>query len=582
MRTLRLALAQTNPTVGDLEGNTRLVLDMIEAALAHGADIVAFPELALPGYPPEDLLLKPSFIRDNRVALGRVVAAARDIVVVVGFVDSQRNEVYNAAGVAWDSRLVGTYHKLLLPNYGVFDEDRYFKPGVRCPVFTVNGVGVGVNICEDIWYALGPVPVQREAGAEVIVNINGSPYHQGKGRFRERMLETRATDNGVYVAYVNTVGGQDELVFDGGGMVINHLGEPVARAAQFEPDLLVTDLDADSVFRHRLRDPRARKQTAEALRAIGEPERVFISGYRPRERSPLASQFIEPLDPVGEVYRALTLGTRDYVRKNGFEKVLVGLSGGADSSLTCCVAADALGAENVVGVAQPSRYSSEGSLSDARALADNLGVALWTMPIEPAHLAMEEVLDPFFRDTESGTAEQNVQARIRGNLLMALSNKLGWLVLPTGNKSEMAMGYATLYGDMSGGLAVLKDVPKTLVYELCRWRNAHSEPRDAIPQSVLTKPPSAELKPDQRDDDDLPPYAVLDPVLKAYVEDDRSYEDMVAMGHEPEVVRRVIRDVDRNEYKRRQAPAGIKITGRAFGRDRRMPIVNRYRGDAGA
>ena len=392
MRTLRLALAQTNPTVGDLEGNTRLVLDMIEAALAHGADIVAFPELALPGYPPEDLLLKPSFIRDNRVALGRVVAAARDIVVVVGFVDSQRNEVYNAAGVAWDSRLVGTYHKLLLPNYGVFDEDRYFKPGVRCPVFTVNGVGVGVNICEDIWYALGPVPVQREAGAEVIVNINGSPYHQGKGRFRERMLETRATDNGVYVAYVNTVGGQDELVFDGGSMVINHLGEPVARAAQFEPDLLVTDLDADSVFRHRLRDPRARKQTAEALRAIGEPERVFISGYRPRERSPLASQFIEPLDPVGEVYRALTLGTRDYVRKNGFEKVLVGLSGGADSSLTCCVAADALGAENVVGVAQPSRYSSEGSLSDARALADNLGVALWTMPIEPAHLAMEAVL----------------------------------------------------------------------------------------------------------------------------------------------------------------------------------------------
>ena len=581
MRTLRLALAQINPTVGDLEGNTRLVLDLIEAARAQSADIVAFPELALPGYPPEDLLLKPSFIRDNRMALGRVVAAARDITVVVGFVDSQRNEVYNAAGVAWDSRLVGTYHKLLLPNYGVFDEDRYFRPGVRCPVYTVNGVGVGVNICEDIWYALGPVPVQREAGAEVIVNINGSPFHQGKGAFRERMLGTRATDNGVYVAYVNTVGGQDELVFDGGSMIVDHLGEPIARAAQFEPDLLVTDLDADAVFRHRLRDPRARKQTTEALRAIGEPERVFISGYRPRARSPLAPQVVEPLDSVGEVYHALVLGTRDYVRKNGFEKVLVGLSGGVDSSLTCCVAADALGAENVVGVAQPSRYSSEGSLIDARALADNLGVTLWTMPIEPAHRAMEEVLDPYFRGTESGTAEQNVQARVRGNLLMALSNKLGWLVLPTGNKSEMSMGYATLYGDMSGGLSVLKDVPKTLVYELSRWRNAHGEPRDAIPQSVLTKPPSAELKPDQRDDDDLPPYAVLDPLLKAYVEDDRSYEDMVAMGYEPEVVRRVIRDVDRNEYKRRQAPAGIKITGRAFGRDRRMPIINRYRGDAG-
>ena len=581
MRTFRLALAQVNPTVGDLDGNTRLVLDLIDSARSQGADLVAFPELALPGYPPEDLLLKPSFIRDNRVALGKVVAASRGITVVVGFVDSQRNEIYNAAGVAWDSRLVGTYRKVHLPNYGVFDEDRYFKPGDRCPVYIVNGVGIGVSICEDIWYALGPVPVQREAGAEVIVNINGSPYHRGKGRFRERMLATRASDNGVFVAYVNTVGGQDELVFDGASVVFDQYGEPIARSPQFQPDLLVVDLDADAVFRQRLREPRPRNETVEALRGVGEPERVFISGYHPQDRPPIETRMATPLDQVGEVYHALTLGTRDYVRKSGFQSVLVGLSGGVDSSLTCCVAVDALGAENVVAVAQPSRYSSEGSLLDARALADNLGIALWVMPIERAHLAMEEMLDPYFLDTEPGVAEQNVQSRIRGNLLMALSNKTGAMVLPTGNKSETAMGYATLYGDMAGGFSVLKDVPKTLVYELSAWRNTHGDPRDAIPQSVITKPPSAELRPDQRDDDDLPPYDVLDPVLRAYVEEDRSFEDMVAMGHDPDVVRRVIRDVDRNEYKRRQAPVGVKITARAFGRDRRMPVVNRYRGDAG-
>ena len=581
MRTLRLALAQVNPTVGDLEGNTRLVLEQIEAARALEVDLVAFPELVLSGYPPEDLLLKSSFIRDNRVAMGRVVAASRGIAVVAGFVDSQRNDVFNAAGVAWDGRLMGTYHKLLLPNYGVFDEDRYFKAGRRCPVYTVNGVGVGVSICEDIWYALGPTPVQREAGAEIIVNINGSPYHQGKGAFREQMLGARASDNGVYVAYVNTVGGQDELVFDGGSVVMNQYGEPIARSPQYEQDLLVVDVDADAVFRYRLREPRTRKETAPALQAIGEAQQVWISGYHPRERAPVEARIAAPLDEGGEAYHALVLGTRDYVRKNGFEKVLVGLSGGIDSSLTCCVAVDALGHENVVGVAMPSRYSSEGSLLDARALADNLGVQLWTMPIEPVHRAMEEVLGPRFEGTEPGVAEQNVQARVRGNLLMALSNKFGWLVLPTGNKSEMAVGYATLYGDMSGGFALLKDVPKMLVYELSRWRNTNGEPLNAIPDRVLTKPPSAELRPDQRDDDDLPPYAVLDQVLRAYVEEERAYEEIVGMGFEPALVSRVIRDVDRNEYKRRQAPVGVKITSRAFGRDRRMPIINRYRSDGG-
>ena len=579
MRTFRLALAQVNPTVGDLEGNTRKVLESIEAARALRADLVAFPELVIPGYPPEDLLLKPSFIQENRKALDRVVAQSQDIALVVGFVDAQDNELFNAAAVAWNGQLVGIYHKLYLPNYGVFDEDRYFKPGRLCPVYTIQGASVGVNVCEDIWYALGPVPVQRDAGAQIIVNINGSPYHAGKGRYREQMLATRATDNGVYIAYVNTVGGQDELVFDGASAIFDPEGEIIARGAQFQEDLLVADLDVDSVFRQHLRDPRPRKETFDILQAVGEAQRVHVSDPGlDGDRPPLSPRQVTPLDPVGEVYHALVLGTQDYVRKNGFQKVLVSLSGGIDSSITCCIAVDALGKECVQAVAMPSRYSSEGSIADSKTLTDNLGIPLWILPIEPAHRAFEEVLEPRFQGTEPNVAEQNVQARIRGNLLMALSNKFGWLVLTTGNKSEYAMGYATLYGDMAGGFGVIKDVPKTLVYELSRWRNANGEPRDAIPQSVIQKPPSAELKPDQRDEDDLPPYSLLDQVLLAYVEEDRSYEEMVGMGFEPGVVKRVMRAVDRSEYKRRQAPVGIKITPRAFGRDRRMPIVNRYPG----
>ena len=419
---------------------------------------------------------------------------------------------------------------MYLPNYGVFDEDRYFKAGSDCPVFVVNGVHIGVNICEDIWYALGPAAVQREAGAEIIVNINGSPYHAGKLGFRERMVATRASDNEVFVSYTNLVGGQDELVFDGGSVVFDQSGELVARGKQFEEDLVVVDLDMDSVFRHRLRDPRPRKERP-VLSAIGSSQVVQHSDYSPTEpREPLEACIAKPLDPLAEVYSALVLGTGDYVRKSGFKKVLIGLSGGIDSSLTAAIAADALGSDNVLCVAMPSRYSSEGSILDAEALTRSLGIELMTIPIEDAFGAMLGMLEEPFRDTAPNVAEENLQTRIRGNILMGLSNKYGWLVLTTGNKSEYATGYATLYGDMAGGFAVIKDVPKTLVYQLARYRNDHGSPRNVIPQTVIEKAPSAELKPDQTDQDTLPPYDLLDGILLAYVEQDRSYAD-INRGH---------------------------------------------------
>ena len=577
MRTFRLALGQVNPTVGDLDGNVKKILDTIDQARSLGADLVAFPEMAIPGYPAEDLLFKPSFIRDNIDAMRRVAAASTDIAVVVGFVDAD-SDIYNASAIAYRGELVGIYHKMYLPTYGVFDEDRYFKRGTICPVYTINGVGVGVNICEDIWYPLGPVAVQRDAGAEVIVNINASPYHAGKRSYREKMIATRAADHGLYVAYLNTVGGQDELVFDGDSLVCDHAGVVVARGLAFKEDLVVVDLDVESVFRSRLHDPRPRKEKTTILAEIGAPETVHVSEYRGSDRPPLPSRDgFEPVDPVAEVYHALVLGTGDYVRKSGFKKVIIGLSGGVDSAVTACVAVDALGRENVLGVVMPSRYSSEGSVVDARVLANGLGIDLWSVPIEPAHAAFLDMLEPYFSGTESNAAEENVQARIRGNVLMSLSNKFGWLVLTTGNKSELAMGYATLYGDMAGGFAVIKDVPKTLVYKLARWRNGHANPKNAIPQTILDKPPSAELKPDQTDQDTLPPYDILDPIVKAYAEEDRSFQEIVSMGADPPVVKQVITAVDRNEYKRRQAAPGVKITPRAFGKDRRLPLVNRYR-----
>ena len=575
MRTLRLAMAQINATVGDLDGNTSKVIDYIEQARSFSADLVAFPELVITGYPPEDLLLRPQFIKDNVAKMQEVVAASRGIAVVIGFVDMV-SDIHNAAAVAHDGKLVGVYHKIHLPNYGVFDEERYFRPGRDCPVYVINGTPVGVNICEDIWYAVGPTTVQRAAGAEVIVNINGSPFHVGKQDTREKMLATRANDNEVFVSYTNMVGGQDELVFDGASVVFSPTGETVTRGGQFTEELVVTDLDVEAALRSRLRDNRPRRNTLALSEEIGHSTVTDVSSYSSNSRSPLSTSETTLLDDLAQVYQALVLGTRDYVSKTGFEKVLVALSGGIDSSLVATVGVDALGAENVVGLSMPSRYSSEGSILDARELAENLGIELRTLPIEDAFSAYLDTLHDEFDGTKSDLAEQNVQSRIRGNLIMAVSNKPGWLVLTTGNKSEMAVGYATIYGDMAGGFAAIKDVPKTMVYELCEYRNSQGD-KPVIPISVIEKPPSAELKPDQKDEDSLPPYSVLDPILKAYVEEDRSFDDIVEMGFDENVVKETITLVDRNEYKRRQAPPGIKITPRNFGRDRRMPIANQYK-----
>ena len=579
----RIALAQINTTVGDLDGNTDMILDRIEAARDAGADLVAFPELTIPGYPPEDLLLKPQFLEENRRCMETIAANSQGIAVIVGFADSGNAEVYNAAAVASRGELLGIYRKMYLPNYGVFDEDRYFRAGDSCPVYEIDGARVGVNICEDIWYPSGPVAMQRAAGAEIIININGSPFHAGKRRFREKMLATRAADNELFLAYVNMVGGQDELVFDGASMVFDPHGEIVSAASQFAEELLILDVDVQAVFRARLREPRPRKEDPANVRVAGEyvspkplPTTTPAEEDTPRERTPLPPRMGEFYDGPEEIYRALVVGTRDYVRKCGFGKVLIALSGGIDSSLVAAIAVEALGARNVVGVSMPSEFSSEGSVTDAQSLADNLGIELWHIPIERTFDAMMDSLAPQFAGTDWGVAEENIQSRIRGNIIMALSNKFGWLVLTTGNKSEMATGYATIYGDMSGGFAVIKDVPKVTCYDLARFINLDGG-SELIPEPVISKPPSAELRPDQLDEDTLPPYEELDPILKAYVEDDMTFDEIMALAEDEETVKQVIALVDRSEYKRRQAAPGIKITPRNFGRDRRMPIAHRWR-----
>jgi NAD+ synthase (glutamine-hydrolysing) len=577
MQTLRVALAQIDTTVGDLEGNAARVIEYGERARDLGADVVAFPELTIPGYPPEDLLLRRAFIRDNRRALDQVVARLRGITAIVGFVDED-TDIYNAAAVIQDGRIAGVHRKWFLPNYGVFDEQRYFRAGVGTQVYQIGGARVGVGICEDIFYPEGPTQAQALAGAEVVININGSPYRRGRRNFRERMLSTRAADNGVILCYLNLVGGQDELVFDGNSMVFDAEGDLIAHAPSFDEHLLVADLDLESAYLARLRTPLRRSPRLQV--APPPVENVFVSeaAVGSPARPPLTGEPIAAfLSDEAEVYKALVVGTRDYVHKNGFETVIVGMSGGVDSSLVATIAADALGVDHVVGVSNPSRYSSEGSIADARALADNLGIKLMIIPIEPAHAAYLEMLEPAFHGSQPGTAEENIQSRIRGNIWMALSNKFGWQpVLTAGNKSELACGYATLYGDMAGGFAVIKDVPKTLVYRLAHYRNQLAG-RELIPRSVLEKPPSAELAPGQLDTDSLPPYDILDPILEAYVEQDRGLDEIVAQGFDEALVRRVIAMVDRNEYKRRQAAPGIKVTSRAFGRDRRLPITNRYR-----
>jgi NAD+ synthase (glutamine-hydrolysing) len=577
MRKLRIGMCQINVTVGDFVGNTQKILEAIVQARSLGVDLLTFPELAICGYPPEDLLFKPQFIEENLKCLEKVVEQTAGLAVVVGFVDA-KDDIYNAAAIISDGKLVSVYHKIYLPNYGVFDENRYFQAGRECPVYIIGGIGVGVNICEDIWYEAGPATVQAYAGAEVIVNISSSPYHAGKRDFRERMLGTRASDNVAIVAYNNLVGGQDELVFDGNSMVLNEKGELIARGKQFEEDLIVVDLDVEAVFRTRLHDPRWRKETLLLQEQRWHTAKIVVSDLPFTVlKLTLPPRQIEVRSLPGEVYDALVLGTRDYITKNGFEKVVIGLSGGIDSSLVATIAVDALGSANVIGVSMPSRYSSSGSISDAELLARNLGIKHITIPFEKIFQAYLETLADHFRDTKPNVTEENIQARIRGNILMALSNKFGWLVLTTGNKSEIATGYTTLYGDMAGGFAVIKDVPKTLVYQLAKYRNSVAG-RKIIPSSVINKAPSAELRPEQKDVDSLPSYDLLDPVLTAYVEEDRSVEQIIGVGFEAEIVKRAARLVDTSEYKRRQAPPGIKITPRAFGRDRRLPITNRFRG----
>jgi NAD+ synthase (glutamine-hydrolysing) len=592
-RQLRLALAQINVTVGDLAGNVARILTAAREARAAGATVVCAPELAIPGYPPEDLLLKPGFVSDNLRALDdlrRASAELSGMTIITGFVD-RTQDLFNAAATLREGRLVGVYHKQYLPNYGVFDEDRYFSAGRETPNFVLDGAQVGVSICEDIWYPNGSPTLQAYAGAEALINISASPFHAGKQEARERMLSTRAADTGCIVAYVNLVGGQDELVFDGSSVVFDGRGELVARAKAFAEDLLVVDLDVEEVFRTRLHDPRRRKDRDALSEPLATPVIVSLAPA-PVHRTPDVSVHdavtpalgapgrIEPLPGrVEEVYRALTLGVGDYVRKSGFSAALVALSGGIDSALTAAVAVDALGADKVIGVSLPSRYSSEGSRDDARALAEHLGIRFMTMAIEPMFAAARETLaEPLatFGPTTSTLTEENMQARIRGALMMALSNRSGAILLSTGNKSEMAVGYATLYGDMAGGFAVLKDVFKTLVYDLARWRNQQAG-RELIPWATIEKPPSAELRPDQKDSDSLPPYDVLDPILRAYVEEDRSFDALTQLGFDPAVARRVMALVDHSEYKRRQSPPGVKITQRAFGRDRRLPLSNAYR-----
>jgi NAD+ synthase (glutamine-hydrolysing) len=569
---LRIALAQINPTVGDLQGNFAKIVDYYDRAEAAGCDIVAFPELSICGYPPEDLVLKPRFVADNKDVLASIAARTRRCVAVVGFVDSDR-DLYNAAAVLADGKVRGTYRKRLLPNYAVFDEARYFTPGDESDpleLYVIGGVRVGVSICEDIWSPTGPLATQAAGGAELNININGSPYHRNKVAGREWMLATRAADASCALVYVNQVGGQDELVFDGASMAFDADGTLIARAAQFSEDMLVVDLDVGPVYRKRLLEPRGR--ATEVLLPL-----VQISDEPVRQTSRLEPRVAPTLDPVGEVYEALVLATRDYVIKNHFTDVVIGLSGGIDSTIVACIAVDALGADHVHGVSMPSRYSSEGSKDDARALAENLGIDYRTVAIEPAFSAYLQMLAPSFGERPPDLTEENLQSRVRGTTLMALSNKFGWLVLTTGNKSEVAVGYFTLYGDSVGGYAVIKDVLKTNVYELCRWYNARAD-KEIIPEVVITKPPSAELRPDQRDDQSLPPYDVLDAILERYVEDDRTASEIIESGFDEAVVRRVARLVDINEYKRRQCPPGVRVSAKAFGKDRRLPITNGYSG----
>jgi NAD+ synthase (glutamine-hydrolysing) len=572
---MRLALAQINSTVGDIAGNERKVREHLARAREAGAQLVLFPELAVTGYPPEDLLLKEHFLADARAAVERIAADTEGITAIVGFPE-RGDDVYNAAAVLTGGGVHSVYRKVNLPNYGVFDELRYFQRGEGPALIDIDGVAVGITVCEDIWVPGPPLTEEALAGARLIVNISASPFQVGKGCQREQMIAQRARDNLAAVAFCALVGGQDELVFDGHSFVVDHEGEIIARARQFDEELLLCDVDIAAAGAARLRDTRQRPAAHTAQPRVRNLGRIDTAAGEDLYRPPGGPR-AELLDTDAEVYAALVLGTRDYVQKNGFEHVVLGLSGGVDSTLVALIAVDALGAERVTCVTMPSPYSSEGTRSDAKVLAENLGVELIELPIGEAMKGYDELLNDVFAGREPDLTEENLQARIRGNILMALSNKFGWLVLTTGNKSEMSVGYSTLYGDSAGGFAVIKDVPKLLVYRLVRER-AHRDPENPVPESIVTRPPSAELRPDQRDDDSLPPYEILDRILEGYVEEDLGREQLIARGLPPEDVDRVVRLVDLSEYKRRQQPPGIKVTSKAFGRDRRMPITNRYGG----
>src|SRR3954470_2159549 len=569
---LRVALAQINTTVGDIDGNAAKIRASIARARDEGAMLVLFPELALTGYPPEDLRLKTHFLDTAGEALEELASELEGIVAIVGFPE-RADDVYNSAAVLAENRVAAVYRKVFLPNYSVFDEQRYFQSGSGGALVEVNGVPIGLTICEDIWEPGPPATEEALAGAQVIVNLSASPYHAGKGLEREAMLVQRARDNNAAVLFCNLVGGQDELVFDGHSVAIDQDGNIMARAPQFEEALTVCSLDPGAIFAKRLQDARQRA----AVRRSGRAECPTLARLEvPPAGGEVGGEVTPVLSQDEELYKALVTGVRDYVNKNGFERVVVALSGGIDSALVALVAVDALGADRVTFVSMPSPYSSEGTRADARAIAENLGSQFYELSIEEAMDGFEELLAPAFNGAEPDITEENLQARIRGNVVMALSNKFGWLVLTTGNKSEMSVGYATLYGDMAGGFAVLKDVFKGDVYRLVRWRN-ETEGRELVPATVLERPPSAELRYEQRDEDSLPPYEVLDPILAAYVEQDLDAEEIVRQGFEREDVEKVIRLVDLAEYKRRQAPPGVRVSTKAFGRDRRLPITNRFR-----
>ncbi|MEW6075298.1 MAG: NAD+ synthase [Candidatus Omnitrophota bacterium] len=555
--TVRLAIAQINPTVGDLRGNEELIMHYLDRIKGFDVDLIAFPELAVTGYPPEDLLMKPHFIQDNLKAIGRIGKAVKDVVAVIGFVDKKGGRLFNAAAVAYEGKIAGVYHKMRLPNYGVFDEKRYFSEGKAPLVFGLGSLIVGVNICEDIWHSSGPLSVQAKKGAKLIININASPYHAGKSQEREAMITRQARTHRVALCYANIVGGQDELVFDGASMVTDTTGVIISRAEAFKEDLTMADVKIT------LRRAPDRKQA------------IRISGWLPRVKNAyVLTKTTKPLGPQEEIYEALRTGLYNYVAKNGFRQVVIGLSGGIDSSFVALLATDALGKDNVIGVFMPSRYSSKESMLDASLLASNLGIKFIQISIEQIYRIYLLMFEPHFLGSERGIAEENLQARIRGNILMTLSNKFGWLPLSTGNKSELSTGYTTLYGDMAGGFAPIKDVPKTLLYRLAQHRNSRGL---IIPERVFTKEPTAELRHGQKDRDTLLPYEVLDPILKAYIEQDLDQAHIASLGFSASDVQKAIQLVDGSEYKRRQSPPGVKITPRAFGRDRRMPITNKYR-----